>query len=56
MSAPDTNIEKQARRHHPALIGIAVATAAVFVFILAAQMAPEDDATPALTTATTQSE
>ncbi|WP_224826175.1 hypothetical protein [Cognatishimia sp. MH4019] len=25
MSAPDTNVEKQSRRHKPALIGIAVA-------------------------------
>lgn len=27
MSAPDTNTEKQAKRHRPALIGIAIAVA-----------------------------
>ena len=44
MSAPDTNTEKQVRRHRPALYGIAAVTAAVLVFIVAAQTAPEDDA------------
>ncbi|MEL7090579.1 MAG: hypothetical protein AAFN94_02475 [Pseudomonadota bacterium] len=44
MSAPDTNIEKEVRRHRPALYGIAAVTAAVLVFIVAAQTAPEDDA------------
>lgn len=33
MSPPDTNIEKQERRHRPALLGIAISLA--FVAILA---------------------
>lgn len=33
MSAPQTNIEKQKRRHSPALIGIAVAGAVVLLVI-----------------------
>jgi hypothetical protein len=35
MSAPDTSVQKQKRRHRPALIGIAVAAAfAALVFLL----------------------
>ena len=45
MSAPDTNIEKQTRRHKPVLIGVAAVVALVVVFIFAAQTAPDDDAT-----------
>lgn len=34
MSAPDTNTEKQARRHKPAIWGIIIAVCAAVVFIL----------------------
>ena len=34
MSAPSTNTEKQARRHKPALIGIAVAVIVGLAFFL----------------------
>jgi hypothetical protein len=34
MSAPDTNVQKQKRRHRPALIGIAIAVALGAVFFL----------------------
>lgn len=46
MTAPDTNIEKQKSRHRPALVGIGAAVAAILVFVVLAQMAPDDDATP----------
>jgi hypothetical protein len=42
MSAPQTNIEKQKRRHSPALIGIALAAAAVLLVI--AVLLPRDGA------------
>ncbi|MEL6451025.1 MAG: hypothetical protein AAFQ19_07175 [Pseudomonadota bacterium] len=35
MSASDTEIEKQAKRHSPSLIGISVAVASVVVVIVA---------------------
>lgn len=35
MSAPKTNIEKQKRRHWPAILGIAAALAIVVVVLLA---------------------
>jgi len=34
MSAPDTNVKKQARRHRPALIGIALAVVFGVLFFL----------------------
>ncbi|WP_299374059.1 hypothetical protein [uncultured Tateyamaria sp.] len=46
MSAPDTNIEKQTRRHSPALLGIGTVVVAILAFILLAPLAPDDDATP----------
>ena len=46
MSSPDTNIDVQTRRHRPALYGIGAVVAAILVFVLAAQLAPDDDATP----------
>ena len=46
MTAPDTNIEKQTRRHIPALMGIGTVVAAILAFILLAPLAPDDDATP----------
>ena len=44
MSAPKTNIEKQKRRHSPALIGMAIAAA--FVLLASAILLPRgiDDA------------
>lgn len=45
MSAPDTNIEKQTRRHRPPLVGFAVVVVAVLAFVVLSQMAPENDAT-----------
>ncbi|RFP86840.1 hypothetical protein DZK27_13455 [Rhodobacteraceae bacterium 63075] len=33
MSPPDTNIEKQERRHRPALWGIAIAVVIALVFV-----------------------
>lgn len=51
MTAPDTNVERQTRRHKPALLGIGAAVAAVLAFILLAQTAPDNDATtPTVTT------
>ena len=35
MSPTDTSIEKQSRRHRPALLGLAVAVASVVVVIVA---------------------
>lgn len=46
MTAPDTNTEKQKRRHRPALIGIAVSIAVaglIFLFIIGASMDANDD-------------
>ena len=40
MSAPHTNIEKQKRRHTPALIGIGVA--AVIVLLVLLLVVPQD--------------
>ncbi len=34
MSAPETNIEKQTRRHKPSLVGIVIAAAAVVLILL----------------------
>ena len=34
MSASDTNIEKQVKRHRPTLVGIALAVVAVAVIVL----------------------
>ncbi|WP_299695117.1 hypothetical protein [uncultured Tateyamaria sp.] len=52
MSAPDTNIEKQHRRHYPALYGIGAVLVAVLAFIFLAPAAPDDDATPPTVTTT----
>jgi hypothetical protein len=35
MSAPDTNVKKQERRHKPALVGMAVAAVVVIAAIIA---------------------
>lgn len=40
MSAPQTNIEKQKRRHSPALIGMGIA--AVVVFLVVLLVVPQD--------------
>ncbi|MEJ6392131.1 hypothetical protein V8J82_02625 [Gymnodinialimonas sp. 2305UL16-5] len=52
MSAPDTNVKKQARRHSPSLYGItlalAVAVIAVVIFsVWNDSLAPADEAAPA---------
>ena len=50
MSAPETNIEKQKRRHSPALIGIGIAAAVVLLvvlFVLPQDLNEVDGATPA---------
>ncbi|WP_425092146.1 hypothetical protein [Tropicimonas sp. S265A] len=53
MSAPDTNIEKQAKRHKPSLWGMAVAAMVPLVVIVAALLwgdtFVEDDATDRVT-------
>ncbi|MEX3016148.1 hypothetical protein [Gymnodinialimonas hymeniacidonis] len=36
MSAPDTNLDRQARRHKPALWGIAIAVGAAAIFAITA--------------------
>ncbi|MEJ6389459.1 hypothetical protein [Gymnodinialimonas ulvae] len=50
MSAPDTNIDKQTRRHKPSLFGIAlaliVAAVAAAVFIAWDGLEPESQAAP----------
>ena len=44
MSAPRTNIDKQKRRHRPALLGIAAAAAfAALMFFLNATSAVDED-------------
>lgn len=52
MSAPDTNIAKQTRRHRPALYGIAaavvIAAGAAVVFFGSEDLTPEEQAAPAL--------
>jgi hypothetical protein len=58
MSAPDTNVEKQARRHKPALYGIAlavlVAVVAIIVFATSDGLNPADQAAPATVPAADQ--
>lgn len=59
MSAPDTNLKKQARRHRPSMVGIALAliSALVVAVAFAAWDGPEDDAArglPAATSSETQ--
>ena len=54
MSAPDTNIEKQTRRHSPALWGIGIVLAAIIAFVFLAPLAPDNDAAPATVTTTDQ--
>lgn len=45
MSAPDVNIEKQKKRHSPALIGMAVLGVLILGFVLFTAAVPvEDDA------------
>jgi len=48
MSAPDTNTERQAKRHSPALIGIAVAVllAVLAGVVMGGWGEVENDATP----------
>ncbi|MBF9044326.1 hypothetical protein HKCCE4037_13365 [Rhodobacterales bacterium HKCCE4037] len=52
MSAPDTNVEKQARNHRPSLIGIALAliiAGVAAVFFIGWDAAPDgEQAAPAL--------
>lgn len=48
MSAPKTNVEKQTRRHRPALIGIAVAVVLGVLFFLLNVNSAVDDAGPFL--------
>ncbi len=43
MSAPETNVEKQTRRHKGPLIGIAVAIAFVLAVIVALSMTSSDE-------------
>ncbi len=46
MSAPETNVERQTRRHRPALIGIGLAVAAAVIFAFVAftsEGVPADD-------------
>ncbi len=41
MTAPDTNVEKQQRRHRPSLIGMSVAAAIVAIVFIALVMWPK---------------
>jgi hypothetical protein len=54
MSAPDTQIERQAKRHRPSLLGIATAAGAVGIVVLVLSLWPrplaEDPELPATTT------
>lgn len=43
MTAPDTNVTKQARRHRPALYGIAVALLAAVAAFFLIPTVPEGD-------------
>lgn len=43
MTAPDTNVERQARRHRPSLFGIFAALAAVAVIIVIAAIWPSPE-------------
>ncbi len=46
MSAPDTNLDRQARRHKPSLWGIAIAVGAAAIFAVTAFLldgVPADD-------------
>jgi len=52
MTAPDTNIERQVKRHYPALFGIAAVLVAIVGFVFLATLAPDDDATPPATAPT----
>lgn len=56
MSAPDTNLEKQARRHSPSLYGIALAliaaALAAFFFVAWDGVADDEQAAPATVTET----
>lgn len=45
MTAPDTNVKKETRRHWPALIGIAVAVLAVGFAVLALPILPDSSVT-----------
>ncbi len=47
MSPPDTKVEKQARRHRPALIGIIVALVLVLVLWLVVPFFGSDPEAPA---------
>lgn len=46
MSAPETNVKKQARRHRPALIGIALAVVFGVLFFLFDVGSAVDDEAP----------
>jgi hypothetical protein len=46
MSAPETNVEKQARRHKGPLVGIAVAIVAALVALVAVGLFSSTDDTP----------
>ncbi|WP_158964204.1 hypothetical protein [Chachezhania sediminis] len=54
MSAPDTNVDREARRHKPALVGIFAALGAIVALILAVGLfasssdVGDNDATPAV--------
>lgn len=43
MSAPETNVEKQTRRHKAPLVGIALAIAFVLGVVVALSMATSDE-------------
>jgi len=53
MSAPDTNIEKQQRRHFPVLMGIGAVLIAIVAFIFLAPAAEEDAPQAAVTSTDT---
>ena len=38
MSAPDVNVEKQTKRHRPALLGMAIAAGTIGLIVIAAGM------------------
>ena len=59
MSAPDTNLDRQARRHKPALWGIAIAVGAAAIFAVIALLSdgvPADEQAAGIPAATAETE
>ncbi|MEO0390614.1 MAG: hypothetical protein AAF218_06690 [Pseudomonadota bacterium] len=44
MTAPDTNIDKQTKRHFPPLLGIALAVIAAVAFVMLVPLVSDEEA------------